>query len=84
MIPFNKPYCSGRELGYMEKVCHSTTMSGNGEFTKKCHKFFEEKYGFKKCLLTTSGTDALEMCAMLCDLKPGDEVIVPSLQTAAV
>ena len=78
MIPFNKPYCSGRELGYMEKVCHSTTMSGNGEFTKKCHKFLEEKYGFKKCLLTTSGTDALEMCAMLCDLKPGDEVIVPS------
>lgn len=78
MIPFNKPYCSGRELGYMEKVCHSTTMSGNGEFTKKCHKFFEEKYGFKKCLLTTSGTDALEMCAMLCDLKSGDEVIVPS------
>ena len=78
MIPFNKPYCSGRELGYMEKVCHSTTMSGNGEFTKKCHKFLEEKYGFKKCLQTTSGTDALEMCAMLCDLKPGDEVIVPS------
>ena len=78
MIPFNKPYCSGRELGYMEKVCHSTTMSGNGEFTKKCHKFFEEKYGFKKCLLATSGTDALEMCAMLCELKPGDEVIIPS------
>lgn len=78
MIPFNKPYCSGKELGYMENVCHSTTMSGNGEFTKKCHQFFEEKYGFKKCLLTTSGTDALEMCAMLCRLKPGDEVIVPS------
>ena len=78
MIPFNKHYCSGRELKYMEEVCHSTTMSGNGEFTKKCQKFFEEKYGFKKCLLTTSGTDALEMCAMLCELKPGDEVIVPS------
>lgn len=78
MIPFNKPYCSGRELKYIEEVCHSTTMSGNGEFTKKCHAFFEEKYGFKKCLLCTSGTDALEMCAMLCDLKPGDEVIVPS------
>lgn len=78
MIPFNKPYCSGRELSYMEKVCHSTTMSGNGEFTKKCHQFFEEKYGFKKCLLATSGTDALEMCAMLCELKPGDEVIIPS------
>ncbi len=78
MIPFNKPYCSGRELKYMEEVCHSTTMSGNGVFTKKCHKFFEEKYGFKKVLLCTSGTDALEMCAMLCDLKPDDEVIVPS------
>lgn len=78
MIPFNKPYCSGRELKYMEEVCHSTTMSGNGQFTKKCHQFFEEKYGFKKCLLTTSGTDALEMCAMLCELKPGDEVIIPS------
>ena len=78
MIPFNKPYCSGRELKYMEEVCHSTTMSGNGDFTKKCHKFFEEKYGFKKVLLCTSGTDALEMCAMLCDLKPGDEVIIPS------
>lgn len=78
MIPFNKPYFSGRELEYIREVCHSTTMSGNGQFTKKCQKFFEDKYGFKKCLLTTSGTDALEMCAMLCDLKPGDEVIVPS------
>jgi dTDP-4-amino-4,6-dideoxygalactose transaminase len=78
MIPFNKPYCSGRELDYMKVVCGSMTMSGNGDFTKKCHAFFEERYGFKKCLLTTSGTDALEMCAMLCDLQPGDEVIVPS------
>lgn len=78
MIPFNKPYCSGRELKYIGEVCKSTTMSGNGDFTKKCHRFFEEKYGFKKVLLCTSGTDALEMCAMLCDLKPDDEVIVPS------
>ena len=78
MIPFNKPYFSGKELKYLEEVCHSTTMSGNGDFTKKCHTFFEQKYGFKKCLLATSGTDALEMCAMLCNLKPGDEVIVPS------
>lgn len=78
MIPFNKPYFSGRELKYLEEVCHSTTMSGNGDFTKKCHTFFEQKYGFKKCLLATSGTDALEMCAMLCNLKPGNEVIVPS------
>lgn len=78
MIPFNKPYSTGRELAYMEAVCHSTTMSGNGDFTKRCHAFFEQRYGFRKCLLTTSGTDALEMCAMLCELKPGDEVIVPS------
>ncbi len=78
MIPFNKPYFSGNELKYIERVCHSTTMSGNGEFTKKCQAFFEQKYGFNKCLLTTSGTDALEMCAMLCELNPGDEVIVPS------
>lgn len=78
MIPFNKPYFSGKELNYIEEVCHSTTMSGNGNFTKKCEAFFEEKYGFQKCLLTTSGTDALEMCAMLCKLQPGDEVIVPS------
>ena len=78
MILFNKPYCSGREQTYIDEVCHSTTMSGNGDFTKKCHQFFEERYGFKKCLLTTSGTDALEMCAMLCELHPGDEVIIPS------
>lgn len=62
----------------MDEVCHSMTMSGNGDFTKRCHHFFENRYGFKKCLLCTSGTDALEMCAMLCELKPGDEVIVPS------
>ena len=78
MIPFNKPYCSGRELDYIKEVCGSMTMSGNGDFTKRCHAFFEKRYGFRKCLLCTSGTDALEMCAMLCDLKPGDEVIVPS------
>lgn len=53
-------------------------LSGNGAFTKKCQQFFEERYGFKKCLLTTSCTDALEMAAILCDIKPGDEVIVPS------
>ena len=78
MVPFNKPYSTGRELQYMDEVCHSMTMSGNGDFTKRCHHFFEQRYGFRKCLLCTSGTDALEMCAMLCELKPGDEVIVPS------
>lgn len=53
-------------------------LSGNGEFTKRCQAFLEQRYGFKKCLLTTSCTDALEMCALLCDLQPGDEVIIPS------
>ena len=62
----------------MTQAVFNGKISGNGEFTKKCQTFFEERYGFKKCLLTTSGTDALEMCAMLCDLKPGDEVIIPS------
>lgn len=53
-------------------------LSGNGAFTKRCQQFFEDRYGFKKCLLTTSCTDALEMAAILCDIQPGDEVIVPS------
>lgn len=78
MIPFNKPFLTGKEAHYMYQAVYTGKLSGNGYFTKKCNKFFEDKYGFKKCLLTTSGTDALEMCAMLCDLKPGDEVIVPS------
>lgn len=62
----------------MYQAVYTGKLSGNGVFTKKCQQFFEERYGFKKCLLTTSGTDALEMCAMLCDIKAGDEVIVPS------
>lgn len=62
----------------MYQAVYTGKLSGNGVFTKKCQKFFEDKYGMKKCLLTTSGTDALEMCAMLCNLQPGDEVIVPS------
>ena len=62
----------------MYQAVYDGKLSGNGQFTKKCQHFFEERYGFRKAVLTTSGTDALEMCAMLCDLKPGDEVIVPS------
>lgn len=62
----------------MYQAVYSGKLSGNGVFTNKCQKFFENKYGFKKCVLTTSGTDALEMAAILCDVKPGDEVIVPS------
>ena len=62
----------------MYEAVYAGKLSGNGTFTKRCQAWFEQRYGFRKCLLTTSGTDALEMCAMLCDLKPGDEVIVPS------
>ena len=78
MIPFNKPYLTGKETQYIEQAVRSGKISGNGEFTKKCQTFFEQKYGFKKCLLTTSCTDALEMCAILADIKADDEVIVPS------
>ena len=78
MIPFNKPFLTGKEAHYMYQAVYTGKLSGNGFFTKKCQEFFEEKYGFKKCLLTTSCTDALEMCAILCDVQPGDEVIVPS------
>jgi len=78
MIPFNKPYLTGKETQYIEEAVRSGKISGNGEFTKRCQQFFEQKYGFKKCLLTTSCTDALEMCAILANIQSGDEVIVPS------
>ncbi len=77
-IPFNKPYLTGKEAHYMYQAVYTGKLSGNGVFTKKCQKYFEDKYGFKKAICTTSGTDALEMAAILCDVKPGDEVIVPS------
>lgn len=78
MIPFNKPFIVGNELKYIEEAVKSGKISGDGIFTQKCNAFFEEKYGFGKILLTTSCTDALEMAAILCDLKEDDEVIVPS------
>jgi len=78
MINFNKPYLTGKEMHYMYQAVYSGKISGNGLFTKKCQAFLEDKFGFKKSLLTTSCTDALEMCAILAELKPGDEVIVPS------
>lgn len=77
-IPFNKPYLSGKESEYIIQAVQSGKISGDGIFTKKCHSFFENQFGFKKCLLTTSCTDALEMAAILIDIKPGDEVIMPS------
>src|SRR5689334_8365278 len=78
MIPLNKPYSTGREIFYIQQAIASGKTSGDGPFTKKCQAFFEEKYRFNKCLLTTSCTDALEMAAILIDIKPGDEVIIPS------
>jgi dTDP-4-amino-4,6-dideoxygalactose transaminase len=78
MTPFNKPYLTGKETQYIEEAVQSGKISGNGMFTQKCQNFFEQKYGFKKVLLTTSCTDALEMCAILANIQAGDEVIVPS------
>jgi len=78
MIPFNKPYLTGKEAHYMYQAVFSGKISGNGVFTKKCQSFFEQRYGFNKCLLTTSCTDALEMAAILINTQPGDEIIMPS------
>lgn len=78
MIPFNKPFLTGKETFYIEQAVQSGKISGNGMFTQKCQTFFENQYGFKKALLTTSCTDALEMCALLIDCGPDDEIIVPS------
>jgi dTDP-4-amino-4,6-dideoxygalactose transaminase len=77
-IGFNKPYLTGKEGHYIYQAVLSGKISGDGTFTKKCHKFFEERFGFRKCLLTTSCTDALEMAALLINIVPGDEVIMPS------
>ena len=77
-IPFNKPFLTGNETRYIEQAVGSGKISGNGDYTRRCHEFFEQKFGFKKCLLTTSCTDALEMAAILMDIESGDEVILPS------
>ena len=78
MIPFNKPHLTGKETAYIEEAVRSGKISGDGMFTKKCHAFFEQQYSMRKALLTTSCTDALEMSALLANIQPGDEVIVPS------
>ncbi|WP_425235160.1 dTDP-4-amino-4,6-dideoxygalactose transaminase [Ulvibacterium sp.] len=77
-IPFNRPYLTGNEEHYVNQAISSGKISGNGMFTQKCQNFFEKNYAFKKTLLTTSCTDALEMCAILLDIAPGDEVIMPA------
>lgn len=78
MIPFNKPYAAGKETEYIKQAINSGKISGDGMFTMKCHEYFEQKLGFKKVLLTTSCTDALEMASILINIQPGDEVIMPS------
>ncbi len=78
MIGFNKPYLTGNETLYIQQAVALEKISGDGEFTRRCHRFFEGRYGFRKVLLTTSCTDALEMAALLTGIGPGDEVIMPS------
>jgi len=77
-IPFNKPFLTGKELCYMAQVLENGHLSGDGIFTKKCQSLMEDTFKAKKVLLTTSCTSALEMASLLCDLSPGDEVILPS------
>ena len=78
MIPFNIPPHIGNEEKYIAQAIANHKICGDGEFTKKCSKWMEDRFGAKKVLLTTSGTSALEMAALLCDVHPGDEVIMPS------
>ncbi len=78
MIPFNIPPYVGTELEYVKQAVEAHKICGDGQFTKKCNAWFEERFGAQKVLLTTSGTTALDMAALMCDIKPGDEVILPS------
>ena len=78
MISFNIPPFVGTELTYVQQAIDAHKICGDGQFTKKCNQWLEERFRAQKVLLTTSGTTALDMAALLCDLKPGDEVILPS------
>jgi dTDP-4-amino-4,6-dideoxygalactose transaminase len=78
IIPFNKPFIAGKELYYIAQAVLTGQLSGDGLYTKMCHQWFEEHLNCKKALLTHSCTAALEMAAILCDIQPGDEVIMPS------
>jgi len=77
-IPFNRPFTTGREFEYIQEAICGGHISGDGPFTKRCQTLLEEVVGCRRALLTTSCTDALEMSALLLDIRPGDEVIVPS------
>ena len=78
MINFNVPPYTGKELDYIKIAVENQKICGDGEFTKKCNAWIEEKTGTRKCLLTTSCTHATELAALLADIKPGDEVIMPA------
>lgn len=78
MITFNVPPYTGNEIKYIEQAVKNQKICGDGAFTKQCNAWIEEKFHAQKALLTTSGTTALEMATLLCDLKEGDEVILPS------
>ena len=77
-VPFNKPYMTGKELGYIAEAHANNMLAGDGPFTRRCHAWLEQTTGCSKALLTHSCTAALEMAAMLADIQPGDEVIMPS------
>lgn len=77
-IPFNKPFLTGKEIENIRQAISLNSIAGDGIFTKKCHSFFEKRYKFNRVFLTTSCTDALEMCGMLLNIVPGDEIIIPS------
>lgn len=77
-IPFNRPFIVGKELFYISQAVLSGHLAGDGKFTRLCQSWMEERFGGLKVMLTTSCTSAMEMCAMLCDIKPGDEIIMPS------
>jgi len=78
MIPFNRPHLTGREFAYIDEAIHGGQLSGNGRFTRRCHALLERQLGARRVLLTHSCTAALEMAALLLDLAPGDEIILPS------
>src|ERR1700742_3405959 len=77
-IPFNRPYATGNELAYLTEAQRNGRLSGDGSFTRRCHQWIEQQTGCVKALLTQSCTSALDLAALLLDLKPGDEVIMPS------
>ena len=78
MIPFNRPHLTGREFTYIQEAVAAGQLAGNGRFTERCHRWLERELSAPRALLTHSATAALEMAALLLDVRPGDEVIMPS------